>query len=105
DADHEIDPAWLASAIDAMQQAGVAAVGAPYDSPPNATWVQRAYDGLRTRSVQPCDVEWLGSGNLVVRRDVFAELGGFDTTLDTCEDVDFCRRVRERGYRLISDRR
>jgi GT2 family glycosyltransferase len=105
DADHEIDAGWLASAIEAMQRPGVGAAGAPYNSPPNGTWVQRAYDGLRSRSLQPCDAAWLGSGNLVVRRDVFVELGGFDTTLDTCEDVDFCNRLRERGYRLISDGR
>ena len=105
DADHEIDTGWLALAIDAMRPPDVGAAGAPYHAPPNGTWVQRAYNGLRSRSSRPGPVEWLGSGNLIVRRDVFNALGGFDTTLETCEDVDFCRRLRSHGSLLISDPR
>ena len=106
DADHEIDRHWIARALEVFQDPAVGAAGAPYDSPPDANWVQRVYDGLRQRasSVQS-DVDWLPSGNLVVTRAAFAAIGGFDTTLTTCEDVDFCRRLRAAGYRIISDRR
>ena len=81
----------------------MAAAGAPYVSPDGATWVQRRYDGLRTRPSEPADVEWLGSGNLVLRRAVFDEVGGFDTSLETCEDVDLCQRIRDRGHRIVCD--
>ena len=54
-------------------------------------------------STEPADVEWLGSGNLVLRRVVFDALGGFDTSLETCEDVDLCQRIRDRGYRIVCD--
>jgi GT2 family glycosyltransferase len=39
---------------------------------------------------------------LMIRRDVWQELGGFDEQFHPLwfEDVDFCWRVRERGYRM-----
>ena len=81
----------------------VAAAGAPYSVPADANWVQRRYDTLRSRSPQPRDVDWLGSGNLAIRRDVFQQIGGFDVALETCEDVDLCNRLRLAGHRLIAD--
>ena len=104
DADHEIDPHWIRHAVATLAGDDVAAAGAPYVSPDGATWVQRRYDGLRTRPSEPADVEWLGSGNLVLRRAVFDEVGGFDTSLETCEDVDLCQRIRDRGHRIVAVR-
>lgn len=42
---------------------------------------------------------------MVVRRTAFEEVGGFDESLDTCEDVDLCNRLRAAGWRLLSDSR
>jgi hypothetical protein len=42
---------------------------------------------------------------MAVRRSAFIEVGGFDVTLETCEDIDLCRKLRARGYRLLADRR
>ena len=67
--------------------------------------MQRAYDGFRRRSSGRREVDWLGSGNLAVSRSAFEAVHGFDVTLTTCEDVDLCRRLRERGYRIVSDSR
>ncbi|HEY7335593.1 MAG TPA: glycosyltransferase [Bryobacteraceae bacterium] len=40
---------------------------------------------------------------LAVRKDVFQELGGFDTGFPTnYNDVDLCLRMRERGYKIIN---
>jgi GT2 family glycosyltransferase len=39
---------------------------------------------------------------MMVRRDVFEELGGFDETLRVAfNDIDFCLRAREKGYRTV----
>jgi hypothetical protein len=105
DADHEIDGRWLTGAIDALADTGAGAVGAPYRAPTPATWVQRFYDRLRRHPARQEVVEWLGSGNMAIRRAVFEEAGGFDTSLETCEDVDLCRNLRARGYRVLSDER
>jgi glycosyl transferase family 2 len=105
DADHVIDANWIAAARSALSDFRVAAAGAPYSIPAGATWVQRAYNRFRVHRAGVVDVSWLGSGNLAVRRDVFLRVGAFDATLDTCEDVDFCNRVRAAGYRVVSDAR
>jgi len=67
---------------------------------PAGTWVQRAYDGLRPRRPSRHDLEWLGSGNLAVRRDLLERAQGFDERLVTYEDVDLCRHLRSMGVRL-----
>jgi mycofactocin glycosyltransferase len=102
DADHEIVPGWTCAALARLAEPRVGAVGAPYSPPPEGTWVQQAYDRLREHGGVR-DVEWLGSGNLATRRDVFHACGGFDPTLEACEDVDFCARLRRAGFRIIAD--
>jgi hypothetical protein len=103
DADHELDPNWMAAAIAGMKNDRVAAVGADCLPPPRPTWVQSTYDGFRRHDAGRREVEWLGSGNMVVRRDPFLQIGGFDERLETCEDVDLCRRLRALGYLLLAD--
>ena len=105
DADHEIAPGWIAAAVEALAHARVGGVGAPCHPPTPGTWVQRSYDRLRRHPTAQEPTEWLGSGNMAVRRDAFEEAGGFDTSLDTCEDVDLCRKLRAAGWQLVSDQR
>ena len=105
DADHEIGPGWIQAAVSVLSDPQVAAVGAPYQPPSPATWVQRLYNRLRRHPGAQEDVDWLGSGNMAVRRSAFERAGGFDTTLETCEDVDLCRKLRGCGYRLVADAR
>jgi glycosyltransferase involved in cell wall biosynthesis len=102
DADHEIDRGWVAAALALFESPDIAAAGAPYSAPEEATWVQRTYDGLRRHASGVRETEWLPSGNLIVHRTDFEALGGFDASLDTCEDVDFCQRLRRLGRRLVA---
>ena len=50
---------------------------------------------------EPCAIEWLGSGNSLVRRDAFSAAGGFsDFFLHRCtinEDVDLGLKLRRAG--------
>lgn len=41
----------------------------------------------------------------VVRKQLFAEIGGFDSSMDPCEDTDWLERARERGvaWRMLQD--
>lgn len=103
DADMQIAPGWVDAALAGFTDPGVAAVGADYTAPPHATWVQRLYDGMRDHRPGVGETRWLASGNMVVRRDAFEQLRGFDETLSTCEDWDFCMRLREQRLRLLSD--
>lgn len=105
DADHELDQGWVTAAAELFRDGSVAAAGAPYVPPATANWVQRGYDLLRDHRPGVRDAAWLGSGNLVVRREVFTRVGCFDERLETCEDVDLCQRFTQAGFRILSDSR
>ena len=105
DADHLIDPGWVQSALSILEDSSVAAAGAPYSAGESANWIQRAYDRFRPVLHAARQAEWLGSGNLIVRREAFERVGGFDASLESCEDVDLCNRLRTAGYRLVADPR
>lgn len=101
DADQELDDGWTTAAIAMFDEPSVWAAGADYWAPPDGTWVQRMYDRFRAHAPGPQRTDWLPSGNLVVRRSAFERIGGFDTTLESCEDVDFCRRLRAAGGTIM----
>ena len=105
DADHEIDPGWMACAIEDLSRPGVGAVGAPYLVPAVATWVQRAFDGMRHLRSGCFEAEWLASGNLAVLLGEFERLRGFDEVLETCVDYDVCLRLLAGVLRMLSDDR
>ena len=55
----------------------------------------------RTLLDGPCRfLPFAASGNLIVRRDTFISLGGWDEGLPYCEDVDFSWRAQLRGLTL-----
>lgn len=101
DADHELGAGWSGAALPLFASPAVWAVGADYHTPADGTWVQRMYDRFRGHATGPDAVNWLPSGNLVVRNAAFERVHGFDTSLESCEDVDFCRRIRSAGGTLV----
>lgn len=105
DSDCEVGPQWGVRGIDQLELPGVTAAGC-YPSPPKtATWVQELWT-LRERLRPPIhDAHWLPSMNLLIHRPAFQAIGGFDESLSTCEDVDFCYRLRARGGRIRWDNR
>lgn len=44
----------------------------------------------------------IGSAHLICSRDTFRDLGGFDESLETGEDFDFCIRVQRAGGALLN---
>jgi glycosyltransferase involved in cell wall biosynthesis len=57
------------------------------------TYVSSPYSWLRTFK-QGC---YIFSGSLFVRREVLVQIGGFDTTLRACMDLDLMLRLDEAG--------
>ncbi len=105
DADQRVAADWLARGVETLLAHPLSVVGASQLPPEEPTWVQATYDGLRSRPAGVESVEWLAAGGLLVRRDTFERVGGFDVTLETCEDVDFCRRVRALDGVVLNDGR
>ncbi len=101
DADCRPDPAWLAALVGAAEaEPGTLAAGdvqlVSRTGTPNA---YESFDILRGVPQQRF-VGW-GFGvtaNLLVARDVWTELGGFDATRFSGGDADFCRRAGAAGY-------
>ena len=61
--------------------------------------VGRLFRPLQLPSGSPTQlVDWVGGAALMVRRDAFRDIGGFDASMFLyMEDVDLCRRLRATG--------
>jgi glycosyltransferase involved in cell wall biosynthesis len=59
----------------------------------------RGYPGQQNRGLLAQNLTAVTAACLLVRREVFDEVGGLDETLEVAfNDVDFCLRIAERGY-------
>ncbi len=106
DSDCIVDPDWLANAAKACTpEHAVIAGGIRF--PENNIWdcgdnlaifhavhVSQRKGPVRGR---------VGTNNLVVRRDVFQKVGGFDIGLTVGEDEDFLTRAKKNGYTVYFD--
>lgn len=105
DSDVELTPQWLQHGLPAFKDEKVVASGCFPEVPEDATWVQQTWDlhqrGRRSRA-EPTPVSWLSSMNLIVRRDDFLAVSGFNESLETAEDVDLCYRLGQHGTILYN---
>jgi N-acetylglucosaminyl-diphospho-decaprenol L-rhamnosyltransferase len=64
--------------------------------------VNRRYR-LRLRANTPIDIDQPAGAFLMVRHDIWRAVGGFDEQFYPVwfEDVDFCKRLRDRGFRIL----
>jgi len=71
---------------------------AMYRRPVLHRWLLRATVTAHQRTG---DVAWGGGMCMMVRRDFFLSLKGFDERFFMyCEDMDLCKRIRDAGYRV-----
>ena len=102
DADCIVSKTWIKEAARYFDQTEVILWGAPPVIPENATWVQNTWYLVRQKKEEIGETEWLESMNLFVRKDFFHCIGGFNETLKTAEDVDFCYRAAKKG-KIVTD--
>ncbi|MBU2706632.1 glycosyltransferase [Zooshikella marina] len=103
DADIEVPVDWF-KYVDGVIEEGFAQVFAFVDiAPDSAPWYARAW-ALRvlTRRGQVTSVDTLPGRNLIVSREAFEQVDGFDSTLITGEDKDLIRRLRAQGASALS---
>jgi len=103
DADVIISKDWLTAAIDCLNRSPDTGCVGCYPSPPEQNgWVTRSWWFLQIpKSIKSeGEVNWLPSMNMVVRKEAYELVGGFNPSLITCEDVDFCYRLGAR-YKII----
>ena len=100
DSDVEIMPYWLRHGVAIFESRSTVAAGCFPRAPSPSTWVQEAWEAHQCGRHDPNSqrpVAWLPSMNLLVRRDMFVKVGGFNERLDTAEDVDLCYRLGQLG--------
>lgn len=102
DADCVVSPQWLAQAVACLEREAAAAVGSHHLLPPGAGWLAKTAEIVQRDKIGG-RVTYIPSGNLIVVRQAFCAVGGFDESLETNEDVDLCWRLRRSGFAVFAD--
>jgi len=77
-------------------------VGSYYSPSPDHSWIAKTW--LLSENRPSGEVRWLPAGTLIVKSDVFSNVGGFNESYIADEDVEFCRRLRLKGYTIYNDK-
>jgi glycosyltransferase involved in cell wall biosynthesis len=97
DSDCVVPPNYLDEALRVFTSVGPDVTGSMCALPDTTGWVERSWRTLHERSTDGY-VNYLNSGNLVIKRTVFAQVGGFNESLVTGEDTDLAQRLRRSGF-------
>jgi glycosyltransferase involved in cell wall biosynthesis len=102
DADMIVTPDWLSAASVRFEQGFKGALGFIESVPDDAGWVAQVW-GRRAQLTCRHEkrTDFLPGRNLMVNRDVFNTVQGFDEHLTTNEDKDFTFRVVKAGYTVV----
>ncbi|MHB8596886.1 MAG: mycofactocin biosynthesis glycosyltransferase MftF [Ktedonobacteraceae bacterium] len=108
DSDCVASPAWLTELVPALQNTRIAAVGGMIRSYDTISTLGRYEDvrsslfmGMRPQQVRlEGPLTYLPTASMLVRRDVWKQLGGF-APLTFGEDVDFCRRLLTHNFQIL----
>lgn len=103
DADCVAPKNWLKNAASMLEESGRGAVGCWYALPKDPAFAEKIWDvqmGWRRDVAGPAD--WVPSGDLIVKREVFEKVRGFNEALITAEDVDICERIQREGMDVFS---
>lgn len=104
DADCVADPDWLAAAETEILKPGATVLGGDvrihYADPRHLTLLE-AYESIYAYRMDKYIARdnFTGTGNLVMKREVFADVGPF-AGLSIAEDIDWGRRATAKGYRI-----
>jgi glycosyltransferase involved in cell wall biosynthesis len=102
DADCIVPSDWLEKAFKYLRESNKAILGFRMLVPQDSNWVAKSWDLLFAKRNFTQEVDWIPSGNMIMKREAFMSINGFNETLETNEDYDFCFRVKKDGYSIIS---
>jgi len=101
DSDCLVSPLWLKNALQHLQRPSVAAAGCGYALPSPPSWIEQYWFYLHISP--PNRVSYVPAGNMLIRKALFKDASGFNSQLETGEDSEFCLRLRNMGFVIISD--
>lgn len=120
DADCEASSHWLTSITTALPSGQiVAGVGGVSDNLNSSSKLEKAINGVFSMYIgnldspslisRPDDLRYyvkaISGHNCLYRRSALIEVNGFDERFELNEDTDICARLREKGYKLLLDRK
>jgi glycosyltransferase involved in cell wall biosynthesis len=95
DADCVVPQGWLRFAEQVLSDGENRVVGGHCGIPGDSSRLAQAWYGdWQTRKCG--DVSYIPAANLLIQKSAFGEIGGFDESLETNEEVEFCQRAREK---------
>lgn len=96
DGDCEVSPDWLSHASIAISSGTNGVFGSFYRIPNGSSWIARYWHEFREKKERG-RISYVPSSNLFVNRNLFERIRGFDETLQTNEDYEFCQRAKAAG--------
>ena len=90
---------WLDRILELAPADGAGVLGAHYLLPEDSSWVGRTWHRYQ-EAPKAGEVSHVPAGDLIMRREDFLKLGGFDETIQTNEDYELCERARAAGMQV-----
>ncbi|MFD2645078.1 glycosyltransferase family 2 protein [Pseudomonas japonica] len=101
DADIEVPESWLSRLFELHGRGAADVFALDCDTPHQAPWFAIAWQRRTLRAGELLHLQqWLPSPNLLMPRQWFEAVGGFDENLRSGEDKDFTLRLHQAGARL-----
>lgn len=101
DGDCVICKGWRDAVERVFTDKKIHATGSIVDVSENSTWVERALQSERLMTNRK--VNYINSGNFIIRKIVFEKVNGFNEKLETDEDYDIGARINAKGYYIYHD--
>lgn len=101
DADVFLTPQWAQRIRQVMENVRATRLltGSWVSVPDDGTWIERHW----FRPLEHGGNSHINSGHLIISKNLFDEIGGFDARLRTGEDVDISSRAAESGAQVVDD--
>ena len=102
DADILLTEEWglhIGKVISSLSAGERVLTGSWYSIPDNPNWIEKFW----FKPLERGDNSHINSGHLIISRQLFDEVGGFDEQLETGEDYDISVRAKAANIRLIDD--
>jgi glycosyltransferase involved in cell wall biosynthesis len=98
DSDCLIGPDYFEQALPVLREVADA-TGSEYALEDPCHWIQKVWYSLHVPA-KDGSVNYIVSGNLVIKRRAFIAVGGFDEKMVSCEDNDLGLRLNRAGFRV-----
>ncbi|HEX5513215.1 MAG TPA: glycosyltransferase [Gammaproteobacteria bacterium] len=103
DADASLTSDWrehLPASLIALAATKPLVTGSHCSPPDHCSWIEHHW--FREFAVEQ-NARHLGTGHMLIPRDFFLQMGGFDERLETGEDYEFCQRARAAGGEIVNN--